>query len=132
MNIINTTIQLETIACWLCGCTFAMSADLKANMKSRKETLFCPKGCRLGLGEPEWKKKLERALESEEYYKRRAAKNRERAERIERQLSATRGVVTRIKKRVAHGVCPCCQRTFVNLARHMKAKHSGYGVEEAK
>jgi hypothetical protein len=25
------------------------------------------------------------------------------------------------------GVCPCCNRTFQQLARHMKAKHPGYG-----
>lgn len=27
-------------------------------------------------------------------------------------------------KRVSGGVCPCCNRTFKNLAAHMKTKHS--------
>jgi hypothetical protein len=30
---------------------------------------------------------------------------------------------------VANGVCPCCNRTFQNLARHMAGKHPDY--EEA-
>lgn len=33
---------------------------------------------------------------------------------------------TRIKNRVKNGVCPCCNRTFENLARHMQAKHSDF------
>jgi hypothetical protein len=31
---------------------------------------------------------------------------------------------TRMKNRIAAGVCPCCDRTFQNLARHMASKHS--------
>jgi hypothetical protein len=44
----------------------------------------------------------------------------------ERSLTATRGQVTRIKNRVAHGVCPCCHRTFANVARHMAGKHPDF------
>lgn len=43
-----------------------------------------------------------------------------------RQLAAQKGVTTRIKNRIANGVCPCCQRTFKNLARHMKGQHPNY------
>lgn len=60
---------------------------------------------------------------------------RERAEATERRLSAARGRVTRIKNRVGRGVCPCCNRTFSDLRRHMASKHSDYAgqgdVEEA-
>lgn len=41
--------------------------------------------------------------------------------------AATRGHVVRQAKRAAAGVCPCCNRTFQQLARHMKAKHPSYG-----
>ncbi len=49
----------------------------------------------------------------------------ERAERarLTRERNAARGVVTRIKNRVQHGVCPHCNRTFAALARHMASKH---------
>ncbi len=56
----------------------------------------------------------------------------EMREATERQLSATRGVVTRIKNRVGHGVCPCCNRTFGDLYRHMSTKHPGYAAEAAE
>ncbi|HYC31767.1 MAG TPA: hypothetical protein VEB59_05720, partial [Gemmatimonadales bacterium] len=45
-------------------------------------------------------------------------------------LRSTKGVVTKIKRRVAGGVCPCCNRTFSDLARHMSGKHPGWGNGE--
>ena len=51
---------------------------------------------------------------------------------LDKRLSATKGVVTRIKNRVGHGVCPCCTRSFANLARHMATKHSDYAAEAAE
>jgi hypothetical protein len=59
-------------------------------------------------------------------------RQRDMREGTERQLSATRGVVTRIKNRVGHGVCPCCNRTFGDLARHMHTKHPTYAAEAAE
>ena len=44
----------------------------------------------------------------------------------ERSHAATRGHLTRAKKQVhraEHGVCPHCNRSFQNLARHMQTKH---------
>jgi hypothetical protein len=45
---------------------------------------------------------------------------------IKRSLTAHKGHTTRIKNRIAAGVCPCCNRTFKNLARHMGNKHPDY------
>lgn len=54
----------------------------------------------------------------------------ESAKASERRASAARGQVTKLKKRAANGVCPCCNRTFVDLQRHMATKHSGFLAEE--
>lgn len=59
-------------------------------------------------------------------------RQREMREGTERQLTATRGVVTRIKNRIGHGVCPCCSRTFGDLSRHMMTKHPTYAAEAAE
>lgn len=56
----------------------------------------------------------------------------EEKEQTEKRLSATRGVVTRIKNRIGHGVCPCCNRTFGDLHRHMATKHPTYSTEAAE
>lgn len=47
-----------------------------------------------------------------------------------RTASAYKGQVTKLRKRAKHGVCPCCNRTFQNLARHMDAKHPSFEPDE--
>lgn len=54
----------------------------------------------------------------------------ERREAAERRSAAARGQVTRMKNRAAAGVCPCCNRTFTQLARHMATKHPTFVAEE--
>jgi len=41
---------------------------------------------------------------------------RKRAEEAERKI-------VQVRRRAAAGVCPCCNRTFLNMQRHMKSKH---------
>jgi hypothetical protein len=52
----------------------------------------------------------------------------ERDQRLaaERSASAYKGQATRIRNRVGAGVCPCCTRTFANLARHMAGQHPDF------
>lgn len=57
---------------------------------------------------------------------------REEAEAAGRRAAAARGQVTKIKNRVGHGVCPCCNRTFENLARHMTSQHPTFTAEAAE
>ena len=54
------------------------------------------------------------------------SKQRELRYAEERRVTAYRAVVTRTKNRIASGVCPCCNRTFENLHRHMATKHKDY------
>lgn len=57
-------------------------------------------------------------------------RQREGKEEEQRRVVALRGVVTRTKKRLSGGVCPCCNRTFQNLASHMATKHAEYQKQE--
>ncbi len=55
---------------------------------------------------------------------------RQHREAAERQAAARKGQITRLKNRAAAGVCPCCNRSFENLRRHMDHKHPGFKAEE--
>lgn len=57
-------------------------------------------------------------------------RQRDWKEEERRRVIALRGVITKTKKRVSAGVCPCCNRTFQNLAQHMANKHSDYQSHE--
>tara|TARA_Y100000310_G_scaffold338946_1_gene430083 strand:- start:1163 stop:1354 length:192 start_codon:yes stop_codon:yes gene_type:complete len=45
----------------------------------------------------------------------------------EKTASTYKGQVTKLKNRAKAGVCPCCNRTFQNLSRHMETKHPDFG-----
>lgn len=60
-----------------------------------------------------------------------AKRERDRRERAERQRAAARGQVTKIKRRVGRGVCPCCNRSFADLGRHMSGQHPEFADGEA-
>lgn len=47
-------------------------------------------------------------------------------EALKKSRAAVRGEYTKVKKRIHSGVCPCCNRTFQNLAAHMKTMHKDY------
>lgn len=54
---------------------------------------------------------------------------RELREAAERSAAAARGQVTKLKKRAGAGVCPCCNRTFLALQKHMSQKHPTFTAE---
>lgn len=126
MSVIETSVTLKVLNCWSCGMSFALPLSMYRDFKVEPEVFYCPKGCRLIYGEPDWKQELRQARQDATRYKEQAADNQARAERLMRQKAAIKGQLTKTKKRVAHGVCPCCNRTFENLSRHMETKHPEY------
>ncbi len=46
-------------------------------------------------------------------------------------VTAYKGRVTRLKNRAAAGLCPCCNRHFDNLQRHIASKHKDVHKEDA-
>lgn len=54
------------------------------------------------------------------------ADERRRREEAERRESAQKGQVTKLKNRIGRGVCPCCNRSFTDLRRHMDTKHPDF------
>jgi hypothetical protein len=137
MTTIYRTIELKPIKCWGCGCEFAVDEALYNNKKENKKTLHCPNGCSLSLGKSradEVREKMEaelaRVKRNNEYMEATAREQRRRADAAEKSLTATRGVVTRLKNRVGNGVCPCCNRTFADLQRHMHSQHPEFAKAE--
>jgi hypothetical protein len=120
--------QLTVLTCW-CGMRHAVPEELRSHQlrqhnDGREVTgIYCPLGhshVPAGEGEAErLRKQLEAARRSREA-------TRELLEHEQRSHAATRGHLTRTKKRVAHGVCPCCNRSFANVERHMNTKHPDY------
>lgn len=52
-----------------------------------------------------------------------AAQQRDQAEHERRRANGYKGYAAKITKRAKAGVCPCCNRHFAALQRHMATKH---------
>lgn len=125
--------QVEVV-CGGCGVLFWMTKQFHTMRREDHKIFYCPAGCqRVYKGPTEAEKlRLERDRLKQEiaYQQDRVRAETERRELIQRQARAFKGQVTKLKNRAANGVCPCCNRTFANLQRHMATKHAGFVAEE--
>lgn len=124
-------VQSETLTCKSCGIPFAVpSAWIEARLADHA-TWYCPNGHNWHYpGKTEQEKRIE-ALEAEnkqawEY----AQRSSEQADAARRSAAALKGVVTRTKNRLAAGTCPCCDKHFKTLAKHMAAEHPEYATTD--
>lgn len=125
--------MMETIICFRCGIRFDVPAKWKAARLNDKTTFYCPNGDAQHFTESE----LDRVRRERDRLKQQIAERddsiaraRQRADAAERSASVRKGVITRLKRRAAAGVCPCCNRTFENLQRHMSSQHPTFAAEE--
>jgi hypothetical protein len=130
---LNIIEKYCVICCDACGVSFAITDAYDDRRRADHKSFYCPNGHSMSYSQ-----------------KNEAEKQRERADRLERRLAnrdedlraaraahittqhrlrATKGVLTKTKKRVANGVCPCCNRTFQQLERHMKSQHPDYAEQ---
>jgi hypothetical protein len=114
--------------------TYAMPDYYDTRRREDHKSFYCPSGHLQSYhGESEaekLRKQLAQAQTAIEHKDARIADVVRQRESANMQCRAFKGVATRIKTRVAHGVCPCCNRTFKQLAAHMASKHPGYAPSE--
>jgi len=117
---LKSETSLETVTCYKCGVLFA--APTYFMIKRREDTgiFWCPNGHNQAFVESETHR-LRQQLDNQI---RTATEMAERARVAEQARQKSDAQLKRLNKRVAAGVCPCCNRTFSNLARHMKTKHA--------
>lgn len=121
-------VELRPVTCGKCGIVFGMEENYYQKRLEDHAVWYCPSGhTRCFGGETE----AERERRRREHAEARHAREQELRIRTERRLIAQRAATTRLKRRVAAGVCPCCNRTFQSLARHMQQRHPDF-VASAK
>lgn len=134
---------IEAGPCYRCKCPIRLPAELyQAAKRSPRISFWCPYGHEQHFLEGESEETrlrrerdrlVQRLAEKDDdiaWQRKRAEEAREAREAAERRAAAARGQVTKLKKRASNGVCPCCNRTFSDLARHMATKHPTFLAEE--
>jgi len=131
---LTVDVELEHITCANCGMVFAFPQHLMEKWRRTHEGFYCPSGHNNYFPGQSDVEKLQRELKEARLEIKRAEYRAQTAqldrEQAQKQLSATRGQITKLRKRIANGVCPCCHRSFAHLQRHMATKHPEYAMEE--
>jgi hypothetical protein len=124
-------IQLTQLQCPSCNAPYAISEDFRSRRWQDGKSWNCPY-CDIGISyrdneNARLKKQL--AAEQQRANALSAGNDQLRAElrdaktNAKRQITRAKNETRRLEQRAAAGVCPCCNRTFQQLARHMKSQH---------
>jgi hypothetical protein len=134
------TDKLVVVTCGAKGCgqTFGMTEAFYRQVLDSHETWHCPSGHpRAYLGESE----LERERHLRKHAERQASFARasrdaalDQADAAERSARAHKGHATRLRNRIAAGICPVpdCRRTFQNVRSHIEGQHPTWAHEHAE
>lgn len=124
----NYSFSFVQVTTSCCNVAFMMLSSMRDNLQESHERFYCPQcGGNQYWPQESDTEKLERRLK----FEKRRRESAERGEKYQANCArAQKAAKTRIKNRIANGVCPCCNRTFKQLAAHMKRKHPDYTKED--
>lgn len=125
-DVLSRTVNLVTEECITCGTVFGLSATLRNHCYQNGGYFYCPVGHSQGWNTANCKTNIDKLsaeiarLKSLVDYK----DSRIEAERCK--AAAAKTTLTKERNRLRNGVCPCCNRHFVNVERHLKTKHPNF------
>ena len=122
--------DLTTMVCGGCGGIYAIAEIYRQNKYDSGGYWHCPY-CEIPWGYgtsaiDSLNKKLTEAQRQVDLERKRTEWAQQEARTTEYRRRVLKGQVTKIKKRIGNGVCPCCNRSFEDLRRHMNTKHPDY------
>lgn len=122
-------LECQAIACFKCAVEFHVPTSLYTARKRDGASFWCPNGHEQHFcetNEARLSKQVERLQTQNANLLNAVESERSVRKTAERSAAATRGLMTKAKNRIAKGVCPCCNRYFKELHRHMQDKHADY------
>lgn len=117
-------VEFVLVTCGAGGCDqqFGMRRDFYDETQ-RGLGWTCPRGHRRRWIGKTTEQELEEA-------KARETALRDQLDASVREAETVRQQLLRDRQRFANGVCPCCNRSFENVRRHMANQHPDYDVEK--
>lgn len=112
---LEVVVLLTPVNCGECGGTYGLNARYHQQARDKCTSWTCPY-CKTGWGYSQQTTEAQKLQEQLKEEKRVHQRTLARANELE---AAAKLAAQRAK----HGVCPCCNRTFKQLAAHMKNRH---------
>lgn len=126
---VQGTINLFVTDCARCGVIFAITKNLEERRREDHKEFYCPNGHSMVFYGDTEADKLRRQLKNEKQYHEWTQESLEAARDVARSADyrarAAKGQLTKMRNRVARGLCPAagCKRSFTNLHDHMCTEH---------
>lgn len=118
----NATIVTET--CINCGILFGLAEDHQRELRKTGSRFYCPNGHHMFYtAKADAEKRAEQAEAQ-------LVAARDQAEAALREAEQLRSEAARQRQRIANGACPCCNRYFDNVRRHMATQHPDYAAPD--
>lgn len=117
--------EFSHMCCGECGIEFRVPQHFYEERRKTGKGWHCPNGHSRVFRESDvdrFRRERDQARQDLARVKDECEEQRRRAERAE---AATK----KLKKRTSAGTCPCCSRTFQNMATHMKRQHPEFVTE---
>ena len=120
--LIHAQVTFVTEDCCSCGVAFAITKELRDRRAEDHERFYCPNGHGQSYTGKTEAQKLTEQLEQVKVQRDHARAETERQKRL---AAAAKGQVTKMRNRVARGVCPQdgCKRSFTDLQSHVETCH---------
>jgi hypothetical protein len=115
--------------CWRCKCEVWLPAPLyNAAKHSSRISFFCPYGHEAAFSEAETeadklRRERDRLVQQMAQRDDVIAKQGRVIKFTKEEVANLKATATKAKKRTVAGTCPCCHRTFRQMALHMRNKH---------
>lgn len=116
-DVLTWTERIVTQDCVNCGMRFGVPESFDKMRLEDGRSFYCPAG---------HSQSYTRRRDELEAARARASALQDQLRATEKSLAAQKGQNTKLKNRVGKGVCPCCNRHFANVERHMASKHPDY------
>lgn len=140
-NVLDYVGRLVVLDCYACHIRFGLPEEFnQAALLDKSIPFYCPNGHRQFYVEgalqrkekelAEAKAALERARKDTERVRGYLTEEQNGHRSTVKRLNATKGVVTRYKRRITAGACVCCSRKFKDLERHMKNVHPHFDPDK--
>ncbi len=124
--------MMTALVCGECGIEFHVPEHWRKAREDQGTTFYCPNGhprvyCESTVTRLEREKRtLELSLQSQvnaaQHAKLVAERERDKAIKEKR----------KVERRIAHGVCPCCNKTFADVSEHMMTEHKDLRLPAGK
>jgi hypothetical protein len=103
-----------------CGISFAVPSWWHKGKRETHTWFYCPNGHQQHFSS---ESDIEKARRERDIARQQVARAEQEAAEARRGWEKAEREAKKLKKRASAGTCPCCQRTFSNMATHMKREH---------